>query len=167
MPARKAYESYFEVGSAATKREVFEPVPKQPKKSPKTKKVTDKNKQVKVKKNRASMVVFVLCAFAMTMIMTYRFSLINEKNLASQSLKKELEKTESKLITAQIGVEQSTDLNKIEAYAKQKLGMQKPDKNQTVYIDTSKTTKTVETAENSEGLQSIIESIVNAIKNIF
>lgn len=61
----------------------------------------------------------------MSVIITYRFGLINEKNLEVQNLEKELEIVSSQATTAQIEVDQNTDLNSIEAYAKQQLGMQK------------------------------------------
>ena len=48
-----------------------------------------------------------------------------------------LEIVSSEAATSQIAVDQNTDLNAIEAYAKQQLGMKKADSSQTVYIDTS------------------------------
>ena len=65
--------------------------------------------------------------------------------------------------TAQIEVDQNTDLNSIEAYAKQQLGMQKADSSQTVYIDTSQELNKVQVNQEV----SIIEKIINCIKGIF
>lgn len=79
--------------------------------------------------------------------------------MKSQSLASDLTKAESALVTSQIDVEQNTDLNEIEAYAKQKLGMQKPDKNQTIYVDTSKTNNSVELQDESTFFQEIGDKI--------
>lgn len=168
MPASRRYSEFYEDGSAARKlkpQRIVEP----------KKKVTSKTKVVKnikkakavQKKNNASTVAFILSGFAMSMIIIYRFNIINEKNLQSQSLKKELEQVDASLVSAQIEVEQNTDLSKIEAYAKQQLGMQKPGKNQTVYVDTSEASRVVSTEQNMNLLESVTNFIRNAIKDIF
>lgn len=166
MPARKLYDDYFESGSTATKRAYSAPKKKV---APKPKKNTRAKTKIqpKAKKSNASIILFVLCAFAMTMFITYRYNIINEKNLKAQSLKKELEGAESTLVGSQIEVEQNTDLNKIESYAKQQLGMQKPDKNQTVYVDTSKTGQTVQVEQDTTVIEKIWNSIKSALENIF
>lgn len=93
---------------------------------------------VKTKKVSKKTVVIIACLFAMLMVITYRNNMISESNLELLNLKSELNKVQSNLAATAMNVEQSTDLSKVEAYAKQQLGMQKPDKNQVVYIDTSK-----------------------------
>ena len=118
-------------------------------------------------KRRVSTVAFILCVFTMAMVLTYRYNLISEKNLQAQELKEELAAAESALLNAKIDVEQQTDLNKIEAYAKQQLGMQKPDKNQTIYVDTSNTAQTIETTGETTLIDNIVNSIKNFINNIF
>ncbi|MDO4282609.1 MAG: hypothetical protein Q4D02_03155 [Clostridia bacterium] len=169
MPASRRYSDFYEGGSTARKL-----APKR-KKEP-VKKVTSKRtthqqsqkRQAIKKKNNASMVAFILTGFAMSMIIIYRFNVINEKNLQSQALKKELEQVDASLVSAQMEVEQNTDLNKIEAYAKQQLGMQKPGKNQTIYVDTSEeASKVVSKEQNTTILESVTNFIRNAIKNIF
>ena len=74
---------------------------------------------------------------------------------------------ESALITSQIDVEQNTDVSQIEAYAKQQLGMQKPDKNQTIYVNTTNGIQKLEIEETTSGIENILSQIVEAIKNIF
>ena len=93
--------------------------------------------------------------------------MISEKNLEVQNLKKELNKVESGLVSSQIDVEQGTDLNKIEAYAKQQLGMQKPDKNQTIYVDTSIDEGTTQVEKTLNVFEKIVENIKDAIAKIF
>lgn len=166
MPASRKYSDFYERGSAARK------LNPQYKKEP-VKKVTSKKRQqskkmqAQVKKNNVSTLAFILTGFAMSMIIIYRFNVINEKNLQSQALKKELEQVDASLVSAQMEVEQNTDLNKIEAYAKQQLGMQKPGKNQTIYVDTSDVNRVVSTEQDTTILESVTNFIRNAIKNIF
>ena len=109
----------------------------------------------------------ILCGFTMGMIITYRYNMISEKNLKVQELKGELAAVEANLLTAQIEVEQNTDLNKIEAYAKQQLGMQKPDKNQTIYIDTSKTMNSIEINNDTSVIEDLIQNVKDMINKIF
>ena len=59
------------------------------------------------------------------------------------------------------------NLNKIEAYAKQQLGMQKPDKNQTIYVDTSIDEGTTQVEKTLNVFEKIVENIKDAIAKIF
>lgn len=159
MPARKPY-SYYESGSAARKIEYVE------EKRTKTKRNVVTKKKAKTK-TKTSAVVMILGVFSMALILVYRYNIINEKNLKSQSLSSELTKAESSLLSSQIEVEQNTDLNQIEAYAKQKLGMQKPDKNQTIYVDTSKTSNSIEVQGDTTFIKKISDSLKNFTSKIF
>ncbi len=165
MPARKLYDDYYESGSTARKRQ--NSIEKNLNANRKTGKNKIARKNAVKKKKNLSMVAFILTGFMMAMVVTYRFNIISEKNLEAQNLKDELSNVEASLLISQIDVEQSTDLNEIEAYAKQKLGMQKPDKNQTIYIDTTNTTSTVEVDESTNFISSLIESIKDFINKIF
>ena len=109
------------------------------------------------------MVAFILCGFAMSMIITYRYNVINEKNLEIQNLETQIESLSSELATSQIEVDQNTDLDSIEAYAKQQLGMTKASSSQTVYVDTSQSTDTVVINQ----VSSFWNKIVSYIKQIF
>ena len=159
MSAKKTY-GYYELGSAARKLEYIEENKKMVKKNNNT----STNKNTKRKTSSISMILFI---FVMTLVLVYRYNVINEKNLQSQSLAEELIKAESTLLTSQIEVDQSIDLNQIESYAKQKLGMQKPDKNQTIYVDTSKTCNSVEIQSDTTFLQNIRGKILNFFNEIF
>ena len=161
MPARKSY-NYYETGSTARKLEYTNEVSRK-----KTKVNKNKSYNKTSKKTKTSSIVMILCVFSMALVLVYRYNIINEKNLKSQSLASDLTKAESALVTSQIDVEQNTDLNEIEAYAKQKLGMQKPDKNQTIYVDTSKTSNLVELQSDITFIQKIEDKISNFINKIF
>lgn len=168
MAARKAYAYDYEMGYTAKKREYTNDYQDE---QSNVKRRYGKNKINRATnqktKRRVSTVAFILCVFTMAMVLTYRYNLISEKNLQAQELKEELAAAESALLNAKIDVEQQTDLNKIEAYAKQQLGMQKPDKNQTIYVDTSNTAQTIETTGETTLIDNIVNSIKNFINNIF
>jgi hypothetical protein len=159
MSAKKAY-SYYETGSAARKFEYVE----------EKKKFVKKNNKASNKKNvkrKTYSIAVILCMFSMALVLVYRYNVISEKNLESQSLADDLVKVESGLLTAQMEIEQNTDLNQIESYAKQKLGMQKPDKNQTIYIDTSKTSNSLEVQSDTNFFDSITDKLSNFFDKIF
>ena len=168
MPAR-SYSSYYENGSAARKRRVVE-TPEQ--RNNTTKRRYGKNKMntnIKTKKatNTALVVISIIFAFSMIMAITYRYNIISEKNLMAQKLKGDLDTAEATLLTSKISVEQSTNLDYIEAYAKQKLGMQKPTSSQTIYVDTSNITQVVEVNENLSVIGKIVSKLKESINNIF
>lgn len=167
MPARRINSQYYEDGSAARKILPTEDMPRRRQTNTTIKRNVSKQnsirrQQVQRRKN-ASMVAFILCGFTMSIIITYRFNLINEKNLEVQNLINTLETVSSEAITSQIEVDQNTDLNSIEAYAKQQLGMKKADSSQTVYVDTSQTVNKVQVNQET----TIIDKIINYIKGIF
>jgi len=166
MPARRINSQYYQDGSAARKILPNEDMPRR-KTNTTIKRNVSKNNSIKrqqiQRRKNASMVAFILCGFAMSMIITYRFSLINEKNLEVQNLISELEIVSSQVATSQIEVDQNTDLNAIEAYAKQQLGMKKADSSQTVYIDTSEAINKIQVNQET----TIIDKIINYIKGIF
>ena len=161
MSSRRLNEyRYYESGSEARKLEYIDD----------RKKRINKNNNTLSRKNakkRTSSIVSILIVFSMSLVLVYRYNVINEKNLKSQSLSDDLSKAESSLLASQIAVEQNTDLNQIEAYAKQKLGMQKPDKNQTIYVDTSKDSSTVEINNDTNFFEKIKNSITNFLSKIF
>lgn len=157
MPARKLYEDYYQMNSSARKVEE------------KVNNIVNNKSQKKAVKQESKMalVPFILGVFVMCLILSVRYTTINEKNVESMSLKSELERAESALFTAKMSVDQSTDLDKIEAYAKQQLGMQKPTKNQIIYVDTSKNIGTVEMVKSENVFSDVKSNILNFINNIF
>ena len=158
MPARKLYEDYYQTSSLAKKVEV-------------SSKNIANNSRIEKKsikaQNKMALFPFILGIFVMTLILSVRYTKINEKNVESMNLKSELEKSEAALFNAKIAVEQSTDIDKIEAYAKQQLGMQKPTKNQIIYVDTSEDIGTVEIIKSKDIFSEVKSNILNFINNIF
>ncbi|MCX8074830.1 MAG: hypothetical protein N2749_04500 [Clostridia bacterium] len=117
-------------------------------------------------KTKAKTVIWIVSMFVVFLVVTYRFNLINEKNLKVQNLKKDLTSAQSILASSQIEVEQSVDINQVEAYAKQKLGMQKPDKNQIIYVDNSNS-EIVQNEASTTVVDKVIDKIKQVINQIF
>lgn len=166
MPARKINNMYYEDGSAARKILPKEDIQRKRISTAAKRNLSRKNsikRQQEQRRKKASMVAFILCGFTMSVIITYRFNLINEKNLEVQNLISKLETVSSEASTSQIAVDQNTDLNAIEAYAKQQLGMKKADSSQTVYIDTSESIDKIQVNQET----TLWDKIINYIKGIF
>ena len=125
-----------------------------------------KNKNINIKSNKATLVLTTLAIFAMRMIVTYRYNLISEKNLKVQQLKDDLETAKSELATTQIAGEKVMDVNYVEAYAKQQLGMQKPEKSQLIYIN-MENEESVKKTSSVNMIMSLVDKIKGAIKNAF
>lgn len=101
-----------------------------------TKKEKRKINDQPTKKMQMKIYVSIAVLFAVIMFVSYRYTLINAKNIELQALKKEYKKVVSEVNLANIDVESKYNLTSVEEYAKQKLGMQKPDIKQIVYVDT-------------------------------
>jgi len=119
---------------------------------PKTKKKSRKEfeRQVKIneqqrknaikleKKKHNKNVVFIIAIFLILLMISYRSSLINEKFNQLQTEKAKLSSIEKTNGQLQVSIESSLNLNNIEESAKQKLGMQKLENGQKVYVNLDK-----------------------------
>lgn len=157
LAERKYYAYDYDMDSTVRKKQYeYHEVNKQ------NKKRTNVNKKNNISvKTKVSTVLGVLAFFSLFMVIVYRYNVINEKNVKVQDLKDKLSSVQTIETSAQMAVEQSTDLNSIEAYAKQKLGMQKPGKNQVIYIDNS-----VSASVQSSSNTTIIDKVVNKVKEV-
>ena len=164
MPTTRVNNSYYEDGSTARKilpeKQIIQSKKVRKKKIDKEQELRRQKAQ---RRKNVSMVTFVLCAFSMSLIITYRFNIINEKNLEVQGLISKLQTVSSEVATSQILVDQNTNLEQIEAYAKQQLGMKKADSSQTVYVDTSETINKIQVNQET----TIIDKIISYIKGLF
>ena len=131
-------------------------------KSPKIKTEVNTNVQKQLKsKSKLSLILSVVAIFTMLIIISYRYNVISEKNLELQRLKINKSSVESELATTAIATEKMIDKDMVESYAKQQLGMQKPEKSQIVYINSKYETKEEEIENNN-----IFEKVVDKLKNI-
>ncbi len=122
---------------------------------------TDKKIKEK-KKGRVKLVASVVIVFAMFMAISCRYNAISEKNIEVQRLEKDLLSAKGVLATSEIKLEKAVDMDKLESYSKGQLGMQKPEKNQIIYLD-------VQNKANSSELKSdnFAVKILSSIKGFF
>lgn len=106
------------------------------KKAQAVKKATPKSK----KKNKYNYkpVGYIVLAFAMLFTISYRYSLINEEYNAKESIKSQVSAVQKENEQLKVGIENSLNLNSVEKAAEDKLGMQKLDNNQKIYLDLQK-----------------------------
>ncbi len=157
----KSYGLDYVAGSAAKKLYYEEEIENVPKVKKQVKRLPQRKAKMTFKQ-KFVWIASVLTVFSAFMVVIYRSNMISEANLKSLKLKSELEQVSSDLSVAMMELEHGQNLNEIEDYAKQKLGMQKPDKNQIVYVDTS----LVEEVVNKES-KSVQNNFLDSIKKFF
>ncbi len=130
------------------------------------------NKVRIVKRNREQMLIrgknirriCVVIAVAMSAgFMISEFVTVNETHQKVAALQKELDQIESATSQMVFDMEQSVDLAEIERQATTRLGMQRPEKYQTVYVNVRQEDYTESTAGEVEGIGN---GIISLIKNI-
>ena len=126
---------------------------------------TNASKKRKAKASRASLVFTTLCIFAMLVVINYRYNIISEKNLTVQRL--EIAQTEAAalLTNAEVEYNKMVDIVEVEAYAKQQLGMQEPEKSQMVYLASDYEKQVV--ADSGNFITKIVDQIKQKINDIF
>lgn len=125
------------------------------------KKIKEVSKEKIKPKSKLSLVVSLGIVFTLCILMSLRYNIISEKNLELQRLRTEQTKINSELATTEIQVDKVIDKDKVESYAKQQLGMQKPEKNQMIYISTDSGISVNEISN-----QNIFEQGLNKLKNL-
>lgn len=105
-------------------------------KSQSTRKTNQKSK--KKHKYNYKPVVYIIITFAMLFTISYRYSLINEEYNAKESIKSQVNAVKKENEQLKVSIENSLNLNSVKKSAEDKLGMQKLDNNQKVYLDLQK-----------------------------
>lgn len=113
-----------------TKEEIKENIKKQAKE-----KANQKRAQVAIKKK---VVLCIALVFGMLLVVSYRNSLITESFNKVKDLKANLSTLQKENQQTEVSIESNLNLNKIEEEAQKKLGMQKLDNNQKIYISLPK-----------------------------
>lgn len=123
---------------------------------------TNNVKKTQVKpKSKLSLILTVVTFFAMALVISYRYNVISEKNLELQRLKMEQVTANSELATTEVAIDRIIDKDTVESYAKQQLGMQKPEKSQIIYINSNYETKVEQV-----GTKNIFEIGLEKLKNL-
>jgi len=136
----------------------------------KTKQDKSEIKEKRNKKNKLKAVAYVTIGFIILFTISYRNSLINESFSKKEGLKQELNSMKKTNEQMQVGIENALNLNSIEQSAKERLGMQKPDNNQKVYVNLEKNdyiqsaTDVVVIEDTKPWYQRLIEGFTKSIK---
>lgn len=104
------------------------------------KQVIDKNNKLnKVNvKAKLKIVMFLVAGFSVLFAISYQNSLISESFNKKEQYKKEMEALRKTNQQIEISIENNLNLNNIERVAKEKIGMQKLNNNQKIYVDLPK-----------------------------
>ena len=90
------------------------------------------------KKKHNKNVAFIIAIFLILLAVSYRSSLINEKFSAIQKDKATLSALQKTNDQLEVSIESSLNLKNVEEVAKEKLGMQKLENEQKVYVNLDK-----------------------------
>ena len=115
----------------------FEKITKEKKNSTLSKKAS-KTKQKAQFKSHIKAIIYVLLIFTALFVISYRNSLINESFNHNDSLKNQLAAIQKENEQLRVSLENNMNLTNIEKLAEKRLGMQKLDNSQKVYISLDK-----------------------------
>lgn len=118
----------------------YEPIknPYAKKKSSTFKKKKDNVQPKKHLKSQVKLIAYVFLIFASLLVISYRNSLINESFNENESLKSNLAAIQKENEQLRVNLENSMNLSNIAKMAEDKLGMQKLDRSQKVYVNLDK-----------------------------
>ncbi len=118
----------------------YEPIkePYSKKKSSTVSKKVEKPQAKRQLKSHFKAMIYVLLIFASLFVISYRNSLINESFNKGEALKANLAAIQKENEQLKVNLENSYNLSNIEELAKTKLGMQKLDNSQKVYVSLDK-----------------------------
>ena len=171
-----AYQRYYGYQYETSPRKIepeYRPIenPYKNKKTATKKKNANKNKK-SVKhaiKPKMKVVLYMAIGFAILFTISYRNSLITESFNKKEVLKENLSAIQKENEQLKVNIESSLNLNNVEQQAKEKLGMQKLDNNQKIYINLPKkdyiesATEEVVIDENLSVWQKIIKGLTENI----
>lgn len=127
----------------------------------KEEKVSKKAPKTKVKSN----VVLGGVIFSVALTIVLRYAMINNMNMENIRLKKELNNINNVNAQLQLAAEKNVNLNEIETYARENLGLQKPQNYQIEYINVNKhdliDNKVV--VENKKGFKEFFSDLVEFV----
>ena len=136
---RGSYQYQYETSPRKIEPE-YRP-PKNPYAKKKSSTLKKKNETVAPKrklKKHVKTILYILTVFAILFGISYRNSLINESFNRKNNLQSKLAITQKENEQLQVSIENSLNLSNVEKTAKEKLGMQKLDNTQKVYVNLPK-----------------------------
>ena len=149
----------------------YEPIkePYSKKKSSTVSKKVEKPQAKRQLRSHFKAMVYVLLIFASLFVISYRNSLINESFNKGETLKANLAAIQKENEQLKVNLENSYNLNNIEELAKTKLGMQKLDNSQKVYVSLDKQDYVEQASEEvvMEDNQNWFEKLLNTLLGKF
>lgn len=137
-----------------------------------TKKEINTNKKAPVsrKKKKTELsytgkIVSVLTVAATAVFMIVQYVTVNETQSSLKAAAEQYRFEESVTSQKAFELEQSIDLSKIEAEATSRLGMRRPEKHQTVYLDVKQSDEVLKTADEVEGFSNRASGLWDKIKS--
>ena len=109
-----------------------------------------RNAQAIQSKRNVKHILEIGLAFVVLLTISYRYALINSRFPEKESLKSTLSNIQKQNAQLRVSIEQGMNINNIEQAAKEKLGMQKLDNNQKVYINLQKKDYVETTVQNTK-----------------
>ncbi len=106
---------------------------------PKPRKKVRRGTSKKARKNVWSNILSILVITSLAFVLLARYAIITEKTSLLTKLRTEYETANSIVVQKEFNLEQEVDLQKIEEIATTRLGMQRPEKHQMVYINMNNT----------------------------
>ncbi len=124
-----------------------------------------KKKQRKMHKRKymTRIICIILIASAATFMIS-KYVAVNETKSQIKALQSQLDELQSTNTQMMFELEQSVDLATIEKEATERLGMQRPEKYQTIYVDIQQEDTTDTTSGSVEGAQNRIAKFFNNLK---
>lgn len=133
-------------GNLAYKRETVQI------KKPQKKKINEKEKaQMIARKATLARILYIVILSFSAMFMISKYVAVYDTQQEINSLNRQLEEKRSYATQKIFEMEQSVDLTEVEKIATEKLGMQRPEKHQIVYVNVKQNDKTDVTAQEVEG----------------
>ena len=135
-PLRQEDDYYYEDYDRLS-REGFSPKKRvSQSKQPKLEEVKEVRKKPKIKIR--GNVILGVAGFTVALSIVLRYAMINNMNMENIRLKKELDSINNTNAQLKLAAEQKVNLSEIETYAKEKLGLNKPQNYQIEYINIDK-----------------------------
>ena len=97
-----------------------------------------RQEQLAQSKKNAKHIIEIAVGFVVLLTISYRYALINSNFTQKEKLKTKLAQIQKVNAQLQVNIEQGMNINTIEQAAQEKLGMQKLDNNQKVYVNLPK-----------------------------
>lgn len=122
------------------------------------------NNKLKIKVLFAFMVVFALCGFLM-----YRYALITDLNYKINTRMNALTEIKNENTWLKVKIEEDLDLQKIQKFAEENLGMQKPDKSQCTFVKVPRSDFTTASNKNEGGIKNtnnIFEALISKVDKL-